>query len=91
LESHAYLLHLLLLTTTTARSVEKLEEVKAKCQEKNSKIDSLVYPFDFASSSEPAWKKLGAVLKELDIGVLVNNAGVSHEFPVPFVEEGKER
>lgn len=67
--------------------MDKLEQVKAICQE-NSKVEALVLPFDFASSPPAAWKKLASVLNELDISVLVNNAAVSHDFPVSFLDEG---
>ena len=69
------------------RSVDKLEQVKIIC-EKNKDVESIVYPFDFSSSPPAAWKKLASVLNELEIGVLVNNAAVSHEFPVAFLDEG---
>ncbi|KAJ3373041.1 hypothetical protein HDU91_001196 [Kappamyces sp. JEL0680] len=76
-------------TFLLARSVDKLDGVKDECE--GLGVDCIAYPFDFSSPSPVAWKKLGRELDALEIGVLVNNVGVSHDFPVSFLDEDMAR
>lgn len=39
---------------------------------------------DFAKATDEDYEKLGDIVKELDVAVLVNNVGLSHSMPVPF-------
>lgn len=39
---------------------------------------------DFAANREEDYDKLGALIKDLDIAILINNVGQSHSIPVPF-------
>jgi 17beta-estradiol 17-dehydrogenase / very-long-chain 3-oxoacyl-CoA reductase len=48
----------------------------------NSKAQTLA--IDFAAPQEEDYEKLGQLVKELDIAVLINNVGLSHQFPEPF-------
>jgi 17beta-estradiol 17-dehydrogenase / very-long-chain 3-oxoacyl-CoA reductase len=68
-----------------ARTEEKLQAVAKDCEDWG--VETLVVPFDFSLDDTKAWTALGKSLSKLDIGVLVNNVGVSHAFPVPFIEE----
>jgi short-subunit dehydrogenase len=47
---------------------------------------------DFASPSsrEEKFAELGQMVQSLDLGVLVNNVGASHEMPVAFAETEAE-
>lgn len=46
---------------------------------------------DFAANNDKDYAKLGKIVDELEVGILVNNVGLSHSIPVPFVEtEDKE-
>lgn len=74
-------------TRLICRSVDKLNAVKKEC-EKFKGVEAKVLPFDFSTTDESAWVKLEGELKALEIGVLINNAAVSHEFPVSFLDEG---
>ncbi|KAI8813774.1 hypothetical protein BJ742DRAFT_379077 [Cladochytrium replicatum] len=76
-----------------ARTSSKLELVAGEIAVQNSnKVRTEVIPFDFAKSTASDYASLATRLTSLgDIGVLVNNVGVSHEFPVPFIEESAER
>ncbi|VDN60607.1 unnamed protein product [Dracunculus medinensis] len=69
-----------------ARSKSKLEDVKRKIQEETGVEMSLilvqVIVFDFSSANlEEYEKKIFPELKNLDIGILINNVGVSYEYP----------
>lgn len=44
---------------------------------------------DFAKNNDKDFEGLKAVVAGLDVAILVNNVGMSHEMPVPFVETPK--
>ena len=69
-----------------ARSIDRLEQVKDECQ--GLGVESLAISFDYSKATPAAWKKLEKTCNELAIGVLINNVGVSHDFPVSFLDEG---
>ena len=37
--------------------------------------------FDFGMASDSDWALLENTLKGLEVGILINNVGVSHDFP----------
>ena len=45
---------------------------------------------DFASDNDDNYAKLNALIDGLDIAVLINNVGKSHDIPVPFTETPRE-
>lgn len=45
---------------------------------------------DFASNNEDDYAKLQAVVDSLDVAVLINNVGKSHDIPVPFTQTPKQ-
>ncbi|KAI9461523.1 3-ketoacyl-CoA reductase [Russula earlei] len=56
-------------------------------------IDSMqtkTFIVDFASADEAKWEALLEEFKQIEVGVLVNNVGVSHEFPTDFVDTSTE-
>lgn len=40
---------------------------------------------DFSQNKEEDYEKLRNIVNDLDVGILVNNVGQSHSFPVPFL------
>lgn len=49
-------------------------------------VSTQTFAIDFASASRADYDRLGSLVKDLDIAVLVNNVGVSHDIPVPFLQ-----
>jgi 17beta-estradiol 17-dehydrogenase / very-long-chain 3-oxoacyl-CoA reductase len=45
---------------------------------------------DFAENKDSDYEKLKEMIDGLDVGILVNNVGLSHAIPVPFVLTPKE-
>lgn len=45
---------------------------------------------DFGANKYEDYAKLKALVDSLDIAILINNVGVSHSIPVPFVETPRE-
>ncbi|KAH9944744.1 3-ketoacyl-CoA reductase [Amylocystis lapponica] len=51
------------------------------------KVQTKAIPMDFSKlQDEAAWARFAAEVQELDVGVLVNNVGKSHQYVVDFVE-----
>jgi 17beta-estradiol 17-dehydrogenase / very-long-chain 3-oxoacyl-CoA reductase len=73
-----------------SRSREKLDEVAAEMKAKYPKIDVRVLVVDFSSFDAVTRAKVDAELKNLDIGVLVNNVGISYPFTMFFHELSDE-
>lgn len=42
---------------------------------------------DFTKGDAEDFKKVGEIIDSIKVGVLVNNVGVNHDIPTPFVEE----
>ncbi|ORZ39331.1 hypothetical protein BCR44DRAFT_51331 [Catenaria anguillulae PL171] len=69
-----------------ARTESKLVELAQEIRDTH-KVEVKVIPFDFSTTATADYTRLGTQLAALDIGVLVNNVGTNHEFPIPFLEE----
>jgi 17beta-estradiol 17-dehydrogenase / very-long-chain 3-oxoacyl-CoA reductase len=72
-----------------ARSVKNLEIVSNECRQFG--VETMVIPFDFGKATAKQWEALQKQLDDKEIGVLINNVGVSHDFPVSFLDESPER
>jgi short-subunit dehydrogenase len=65
-----------------ARTTELLHKVKAQV-ENTYKVHVIVFPCDFGEITQQAlWEKIIHTIKDKDIGVLINNAGVCFYDPV---------
>merc|ERR1711934_125659 len=75
-----------------SRSAEKLKSTEDKLKEKFPAINTRCIPFDLgkldqSSVNESSIKEL----LSLDVGVLVNNVGISYEYPEYFAELSDDR
>ncbi|GAA93520.1 uncharacterized protein L969DRAFT_89232 [Mixia osmundae IAM 14324] len=69
-----------------SRSQDKLDKVAKELAEKCPHIESVTHAIDFAQASPAQYEKLSYALKGLNIGVLVNNVGQSHDYPEYYHE-----
>lgn len=69
-----------------SRSKDKLEACQREIKDKYAAIEVKILPVDYSKFDEAAREKVVSFLKDLDIGVLVNNVGVSYPFTKYFHE-----
>lgn len=69
-----------------ARTASKLGSLAEEISNLNPLVRTETFPIDFSSASADDYARLASLIEELDIAILVNNVGVSHDIPVPFVQ-----
>jgi 17beta-estradiol 17-dehydrogenase / very-long-chain 3-oxoacyl-CoA reductase len=72
-----------------SRTASKLEALSQEIEDKHG-IKTKVLAMDFAKNSDADYAKLKALVDGLDIALLVNNVGLSHAMPVPFLQTPKD-
>lgn len=73
-----------------SRSPEKLGAVAGEIEAVAGGVKTKTQAIDFALGDERQYEALEAAVKDLNIGVLVNNVGKSHNMPVTFAETTEE-
>jgi 17beta-estradiol 17-dehydrogenase / very-long-chain 3-oxoacyl-CoA reductase len=69
-----------------SRSQEKLDATSKEILDKYPKVEVRVAAVDFSNFTEAIRSSLTSTLAYVDVGVLVNNVGVSYPFPKYFDE-----
>ncbi|CEH11754.1 3-ketoacyl-reductase [Ceraceosorus bombacis] len=72
-----------------SRTESKLRSLASEIAASSPSVETKVVAIDFATAgpkAEKGWADLKSAVEGLDVGVLVNNVGVSHSMPVPFAE-----
>jgi len=68
------------------RSADKLAAVKDECSAAHSKVAVKTAVIDFAKFGKADADKAAAMVADIEVGVLVNNVGISYPFPQWFHE-----
>jgi len=74
--------HVVLISRTEA----KLKEVKKEIEDKGYGVDVKYIVCDYSKFDEKAKANVKNGLKDLDVGILINNVGVSYRYPMYFHE-----
>jgi 17beta-estradiol 17-dehydrogenase / very-long-chain 3-oxoacyl-CoA reductase len=69
-----------------SRTQSKLDTVAQEIETKHANTQTKTFALDFASAGDDEYAALDAALKPLEPAVLINNVGLSHSIPVPFIE-----
>lgn len=69
-----------------SRTASKLEALSKELKAANSGLQTKILPMDFTQNLESDYESLRKLTLDLDLSILINNVGVSHSVPVPFLE-----
>lgn len=69
-----------------SRTESKLQDVKKEIDDMSKGTECKYVVCDYSKFDEKARDKVNDAIKDLDVGVLVNNVGVSYRYPVYFDE-----
>jgi len=66
-----------------SRNADKLKVVAEEFESK-FRVETKTHVIDFAKPTEKSWEDLASIVSGIEVGVLVNNVGRSHDIPVYF-------
>ena len=69
-----------------SRTASKLQAVaqEIKSHARSSTAETKIFPIDLVSATDSSYNDLQSFIAGLDISILINSAGKSHDIPVPF-------
>lgn len=73
-----------------SRTQSKLETLAAELEDKYSGLKTKILAMDYTKDKDEDYERLAELIKGLDVGILINNVGQSHRFPVPFLLTARE-
>lgn len=74
-----------------SRTQSKLDECKAEIEAKYPKVEVNTLAIDFGTFDAKARAKVAAAIKDMEVGVLVNNVGISYPYCQHFHELDEDR
>nr|XP_027098062.1 very-long-chain 3-oxoacyl-CoA reductase 1-like isoform X1 [Coffea arabica] len=72
------------------RNVDKLDDISREIRSKYAKIETKTVVVDFSGDLSEGVKKIGEAIEALDVGILINNVGVSYPYARYFHEVDDE-
>ncbi|KAL5600895.1 hypothetical protein BROUX41_005733 [Berkeleyomyces rouxiae] len=74
-----------------SRTKSKLDTLAAELEEKYAAkgLKTKVVAMDYSDDNDEDYNNLAGIIMGLDVGILINNVGQSHNMPVPFIETDK--
>ena len=69
-----------------SRTASKLDAVGQDIKKDNPDVEIRTHPMDFAKNDDGDYAALARLVSDIDVAILINNVGVSHEIPTAFVE-----
>ncbi|KAI9795114.1 MAG: hypothetical protein M1816_000136 [Peltula sp. TS41687] len=80
--------NIVLISRTESRLQQVAQEIKVKSARPD--VQTKIVTMDFAKNDDDDYAKLKSVIDGLDVAVLINNVGKSHEMPVSFIETSRQ-
>eukprot|EP01147_Barroeca_monosierra_P010179 gene10179-2338_t len=74
-----------------SRNQEKLEEVRSLINNASPNVELRIVDVDMSNNAKSVYPIIEAALRDLDIGILVNNVGISYDFPEFFSALDQDR
>ena len=74
--------NILLVSRTESKLNAVSEEITG--DSRTSSVQVKTFPIDFNSATRSNYAELQTLLSGLDVSILINSAGISHDIPVPF-------
>ncbi|KAL4964094.1 ketoreductase [Aspergillus stella-maris] len=72
--------NIVLVSRTTSKLIALADEITVK----HPAVQTKILAMDFARNDDQDYEKLKALVGDLDVAILINNVGKSHNIPVPF-------
>ncbi|KAF2138436.1 uncharacterized protein K452DRAFT_321017 [Aplosporella prunicola CBS 121167] len=69
-----------------SRTQSKLDALAQEIEAANPGVKASTLAMDFAANNDADYARVEAAVKDLDVSILVNNVGLSHSIPVPFLQ-----
>lgn len=69
-----------------SRTQSKLDTLAKEIESKYSSIKTKTLSMDFAENKDADFDSLKSLVSDLEVSVLINNVGLSHDIPVPFIQ-----
>lgn len=73
-----------------SRTKSKLDALAAEIKGKHASVETRVFAMDFSRDDNADYDALSDLVSGLDIGILLNNVGQSHEMPASFLDTPRE-
>ncbi|KAJ9629708.1 hypothetical protein H2203_002089 [Taxawa tesnikishii (nom. ined.)] len=69
-----------------SRTKSKLESLASDIESKYGSVQTKILAMDFAQNRDSDFDALRSLVSGVEVAILVNNVGLSHEMPVPFIQ-----
>ena len=69
-----------------SRTQSKLDALAKEIESKSNSIKTKTLAMDFAQNRDSDYASIKSLISDLEVSILVNNVGLSHSIPVPFVQ-----
>ncbi|GAB7348202.1 hypothetical protein MBLNU459_g6206t1 [Dothideomycetes sp. NU459] len=69
-----------------SRTKSKLDALAGEIRSKYTSVQTKTLAMDFAENRDSDFDALKSLVSGLEVAILVNNVGLSHDIPVPFVQ-----
>jgi 17beta-estradiol 17-dehydrogenase / very-long-chain 3-oxoacyl-CoA reductase len=73
-----------------SRTESKLQALASEISSKYNGVATKTLAMDFTKDNAGDYERLTELVKDLDVAILINNVGRSHDMPVPFLETADE-